>query len=61
MPTFAPNQPIVTQTPAVVVEAGLQPGEYTFQLIVEDEAGNTATKVYHLKKLLKLQRGVKDE
>ncbi|MEX0268920.1 hypothetical protein AB3R30_07250 [Leptolyngbyaceae cyanobacterium UHCC 1019] len=40
MPTFAPDQLIVTQTPTVVVEAGLQPGKYTFQLIVEDEAGN---------------------
>jgi hypothetical protein len=39
MPTFKPKTPVVTETPLVVVE-GLEPGEHTFQLEVEDDAGN---------------------
>ncbi|MBC7823498.1 MAG: hypothetical protein H7126_06410 [Candidatus Parcubacteria bacterium] len=40
MPTFEPQKPIVTATPIVVVDAGLAPGRYRFQLVVEDDTGN---------------------
>lgn len=40
MPTFEPQKPIVTQQPIVVVDAGLAPGRYRFQLVVQDNAGN---------------------
>jgi len=39
MPIFTPNVSIETETPTVEVE-GLAPGQYRFQLVVEDEAGN---------------------
>lgn len=39
MARFEPNKPIVTRTPSVVVDAGMPPGEYRFQLIVEDNEG----------------------
>lgn len=40
MPTFEPRKPIVTQEPVIVVDAGLPPGRYLFQLVAIDEAGN---------------------
>lgn len=40
MPTFEPQKPVVPTTAIVVVDAGLAPGRYRFQLVVEDDAGN---------------------
>jgi hypothetical protein len=42
MAAFKPNQPISTDRPSVVVDAGLQPGSYRFRLVVIDTAGNTS-------------------
>ena len=42
MAAFKPNQPISTDQPSVVVDAGLQPGRYRFRLVVIDTAGNTS-------------------
>ena len=42
MAAFKPNQPISTERPAVVVDAGLQPGRYRFRLVVIDTAGNVS-------------------
>ena len=42
MAAFKPNQPISTDQPAVVVDAGLQPGRYRFRLVVIDTAGNAS-------------------
>jgi hypothetical protein len=42
MAAFKPNQPISTDQPAVVVDAGLQPGRYRFRLVVIDAAGNAS-------------------
>lgn len=39
MATFEPNKPIVTKTPSILVDAGLPPGEYRFQLVVQDDEG----------------------
>jgi hypothetical protein len=42
MAAFKPNQPISTDRPSVVVDAGLQPGRYLFRLVVIDAAGNAS-------------------
>jgi hypothetical protein len=42
MAAFKPNQPISTDRPSVVVDAGLQPGRYRFRLVVIDTAGNAS-------------------
>jgi hypothetical protein len=42
MAAFKPNQPISTDRPFVVVDAGLQPGRYRFRLVVIDTAGNAS-------------------
>jgi len=39
---FIPNKPIETKTPKVVVDAGLKPGRYQFQLVVVDDQGNSS-------------------
>lgn len=39
MAKFVPNKPIETRKPSIEVDAGLPPGEYRFQLIVEDDQG----------------------
>lgn len=36
MASFAPNVEVVTNTPTVTVDGGLQAGTYLFQLVVED-------------------------
>jgi hypothetical protein len=40
MPTFDPQKPIVTNEPVIVVDGGLPPGRYIFQLVAIDESGN---------------------
>lgn len=40
MAQFRLNQPIETREATVVVDAGLAPGTYRFQLVVVDGAGN---------------------
>lgn len=40
MPVFLPHQTVVTMEPRVVVDPGLQPGRYLFQLVVCNEAGD---------------------
>lgn len=40
MAKFFPNKPVETRTPKVVVDAGLKPGRYRFELVVVDDQGN---------------------
>lgn len=40
MSQFAPGRAVMTRKPFVVVEAGLPPGHYRFQLEVMDSDGN---------------------
>jgi hypothetical protein len=39
MAVFEPNQPITTDQPFVVVDAGLQPGRYRLRLVVVNSGG----------------------
>lgn len=39
MATFVPGQPVVTNTPTVKVDPGLEPGKYRFELVVVDREG----------------------
>lgn len=39
MTVFEPNQPITTDEPLVVVDAGLRPGRYRFRLMVINSDG----------------------
>jgi len=39
MAVFEPGRPVITRDPKVIVDAGLKPGSYRFQLVVEDSAG----------------------
>ena len=39
MPPFREGQPVVTTVPRVTVDAGLPPGTYRFQLVVENQSG----------------------
>lgn len=40
MAKFISDQPIETKEPQIVVDPGLKPGVYRFQLVVIDEQGN---------------------
>lgn len=40
MARFALNQPIETDAPSIVVDAGMPVGQHRFQLVVIDDAGN---------------------
>ena len=40
MVRFVPDTPITTDVSNVVVDGGLLPGRYVFQLVVVDEQGN---------------------
>ena len=42
MAEFVPNKPVETKVPKVVVDAGLKPGRYRFDLVVVDEQGNSS-------------------
>jgi hypothetical protein len=42
MAEFAPNQPVVSQEPTVVVDKGLPLGIHVFQLRVEDDLGQSS-------------------
>ncbi len=48
MAIFAPNTPITTRVPEVAVENKLAPGQYRFQLVVEDEHGNLSQPASHV-------------
>jgi hypothetical protein len=39
MAVFRPGVPVTTTKPEVIVDAGLRPGTYRFQLVVVDRAG----------------------
>lgn len=39
---FAPNRPITTHEPVVVVDAGLPPGSHRFSLVVVDSEGRAS-------------------
>src|SRR5579884_2821109 len=54
MATFAPNTPITTRVPEVAVENKLAPGQYRFQLVVEDEQGNLSQPAIHVITVRKL-------
>jgi hypothetical protein len=53
MPTFRPNEPIVTQKPVVEVDPGLRPGTYRFQLVVEDDEGRRSAPDTHIVTILR--------
>jgi hypothetical protein len=36
---FEPNRPVETTVPRVVVDAGLRPGQYRFELVVVNTRG----------------------
>jgi hypothetical protein len=40
MAAFQEGKPIASPVPTIQVDAGLAPGTYQFQLIVEDDSGN---------------------
>lgn len=40
MAVFELGKPIITKDPRVIADAGLKPGAYRFQLVVEDSAGH---------------------
>jgi hypothetical protein len=40
VPEFERGREVVTREPLVTVDAGLPPGRYRFQLVVEDGGGN---------------------
>ena len=42
MAKFEPNKPIITREPSIIVDAGMPPGEYRFQLIVQDNEGHSS-------------------
>ena len=42
MAEFAPGKTIETEEPTVSVDGTLAPGEYRFQLVVEDDGGLTS-------------------
>lgn len=39
---FEPNRPVATTDPKVVVDAGLRPGRYRFQLVVVGRSGKSS-------------------
>ena len=39
---FTPGKSVETRETEITVAAGLQPGNYTFQLVVEDNSGNVS-------------------
>lgn len=43
--TFEPNKPFATAKPTVLVDKGLRPGQYRFQLVVVNAAGATSKPV----------------
>jgi hypothetical protein len=42
---FEPNKPFATAKPTVLVDKGLRPGQYRFQLVVANAAGQTSKPV----------------
>lgn len=40
--TFEPNKPFATTKPTVLVDKGLRPGQYRFQLVVVNAAGGAS-------------------
>jgi hypothetical protein len=42
---FTPNKPFESPKPAVVVDAGLAPGQYRFRLVVVNDAGVSSKPV----------------
>jgi hypothetical protein len=42
---FEPNKPFTTAKPTVVIDKGLRPGQYRFQLVVATAAGATSKPV----------------
>ena len=43
--TFEPNKPFATTKPTVLVDKGLRPGQYRFQLVVVNAAGVSSKPV----------------
>lgn len=43
--TLEPNKPFESSRPAIVVDAGLRPGDYRFQLIVVNDQGQRSLPV----------------
>jgi hypothetical protein len=56
MAKFEPNTPIVTREPSIVVDAGLPPGEYRFQLIVQDNQGRRSAADVQIVRVVRNQR-----
>lgn len=43
---FKQGTSVETREPEITVAGGLQPGTYTFQLVVEDNSGNRSTPAF---------------
>ena len=56
MAKFEPNTPIVTREPSIVVDAGLPPGEYRFQLIVQDNEGRRSAADVQIVRVVRNER-----
>jgi hypothetical protein len=46
MAAFVPGQEIRSDAPIMVVDAGLKPGTYRFQLVVVDDSGNASAPAF---------------
>jgi len=46
MAVFVPGQEIRSDSPTMVVDSGLKPGTYRFQLVVVDDSGNVSAPAF---------------
>jgi len=46
MAVFVPGQEIRSDAPTLVVDGGLRPGSYRFQLVVVDDSGNASAPAF---------------
>jgi hypothetical protein len=61
MARFAPGEPIVSEEPVVVVDAGLPPGQYVFQLEVVNDLGEVSEPARALVTIVESDRTVLGE
>ena len=61
MPFFKPGTTIETREPAVIVDAGLEPGIYRFRLVVKNDRGVESLPADLTITVLKPIRGPADE
>ena len=46
MVAFVPGREVRSEKPEVIVDAGLKPGGYRFQLVVVDDSGNASAPAF---------------